>query len=303
MNSRFVRYGNSGRRNDREKLMVIGAAGLAVSLLIGIVFIISYRSEASTGQQQVNDPVAAAPAAIGTVRLLAPETSVPIGAKLSNVALKEMFWPRNQVPPGAIRDIADVVALFAKENLPAGVPITRDKLSTTPVQGSLHLKQGFRAVTIEGDASMIVEGHVTPGSKVDVLLTYLKVDTRTTKIIVQNATVLSLGGKVEIPENNFGGVIVPSSSTVTLEVTPTDALKIQTAKTMGRLSLILRPAEDVLSPAVTEVDQNEMDDSKNRNKLVTRGTTCSKGTVKVGDTQISVGCDGRLTQMINSEEP
>lgn len=304
MGTRFVKQNTVLRRNERDRLMLVGAAALALALLIVIVIVLKIRSQAAEEAPQAAAPVTTnqVPAAIGTVALLAPESTVAAGTKLSDVLLKETYWPRNQVPAGAIRDVADLKNFYAKVTLPANMPITRDNLTSQANSDALKLKKGFRAITIEGDSTSIVEGHVLPGSRVDVILTYLKAGVKTSKIIVQNVRVVSLGGRVQAIEDPIRGVVVPSSSTVTLEVMPKDALKIQTAKSMGRISLMMRSMDDAQGPDTEEFDQNDVDGSKRKSEG-RMGTSCTKGSVKIDGKQFMVDCDGKINQVMNPDEP
>lgn len=302
MGTKFVKYNPILRRNERDRLMLVGAAGLALALLVVILAILNYRTDATAIEvAPIRADLSPVPAAIGTVTLLAPEAAVSAGTKLSNVALKEVYWPRNNVPAGAIRDIADVKNVYAKTNLPAGLPLTRENLSNQASQGSFALAKGHRAISIEGDSTSIVEGHVLPGSRVDVILTYVKAGVKTSKIIVENAKVLSLGGRTQGLEDPTRGVIVPSSSTVTLDVVSRDALKIQTAKSMGRISLMMRSLDDGIGSEVTEYEEFEVSGTaRNRHQ---GNLSKSIGSVKFAGKEFMVTDDGGIKQIISADEP
>ena len=302
LGTRFVRHNPALRKSERERMLVLGAAVMALSLIGIMVFVLNYRSTAAanvtpanSATDNVGGPV------LGTVMLLVPETAVSRGTKLSDISLKAVYWPRNQVPAGAIRDAADVKSLYAKRSLPAGLPLTRDNLTTQAPINGLAPAKGFRAVTLRGDAVSLLEGHAVPGNRVDVVLTYLKDGIKTSRIIVQNSKVLSLGGRTAVP-TPLGMEVAPQASTITLEVSPQDALEIQTAKAMGRLSLILRPLDDNQSPDQIEVTQHAVqgDRARRRNN---RGENCNRGHVRSNGKEYVINCDGAISQVLNSDEP
>jgi Flp pilus assembly protein CpaB len=136
-----------------------------------------------------------------------------------------------------------------------------------------------------------------------VILTYTQEGNLKSKIIVENARVLSLGGDSRSLDERMGALKkVESQRTITLEVTPQDALKVQTSMQLGTLALVMRAPEDDRAPIVTEVGANQIDSSYgSRNQI--QKQTCSKGTMRVGGKEYLVDCDGSLTQVLNPEEP
>jgi pilus assembly protein CpaB len=308
MGQRFVRYHPALRKTDRERMMFVFAALVTVTLLCAMILVLNNRSEASLPKSPPQLPVEPVRPAIGTVTLFAPDANIPAGTKLSNIVLKEVFWPRNQVPEGAIRDIAEVKALYAKTSLPSGFPLLRSNLTSQPSEGPLPVRPGHRAISIEVDATSGVEGFALPGTRVDVLLTFIKDQIKTTKIIVQNARVLSYGGASQIEElsanaaNKLPFQRRVASSTITLEVPPGDALKIQNSRSIGRLGLMLRPLEDSGATDVLSIDENGIYGDKNV-KTAKDENRCSKGSVRIGGREYSVGCDGNITQVIDPNEP
>ena len=224
-------FGGSGsrfrRRSERERLFFFLAAGLAFSLLIISLVVLNFRTEAVAKSDLVPTAQNPLPRSLGTVTLYAPERQVHQGSKLSEVKFKEVYWPHDQVPEGAIRDLAEVKNMYAVETLRALLPIQRGMLSSEPVQASLPVTTGNRAIAIQLDAYSAVEGHIRPGSRVDVTLTHYEQGDLTTKVIVQNARVLSYGGMVKNEQvlNNAPRRVMNSA---TLDVSPEDALTILT---------------------------------------------------------------------------
>ncbi len=288
------------RRNERERIMLLVAAGLAFALLLILAIILNYKSDgfASSSSEVKTDDLN--DSNIGTVALLTFERPVSAGSRLDSTPLKEVFWPRAQVPTGAIFDHSEVRNQYAKVDIAADVPILRSHLTTEPIEAVLSVRSGFRAVTIEVDATQAIEGWALPGNRVDVLLTYYEDKNLTTKIIVQNARILSFGGSVEsLDRMRASGTNVRSRQigrTMTLEVTTQDALKVQTAKRLGSLSLVMRAPEDNVTSQITELNQHEVGGPINKKQ--SNKNCVKKGRVRMGDREYVVDCDGAIHEII-----
>lgn len=296
MGNKFSKPG-SARKGEKERLLLVAAAGLAASLVIIMIVVLNYKREAIASQSVNSEqPIVAVP--MGTVTLFVPDREVGMGTKLSEVSFKEVYWPRNQVPPNAVLDLAEVKNQYAKANLPAGLPIQRQSLTAVAGRAGLAVTAGNRAVTIEVDRAQSIEGYTTPGSVVDVVLTYHEEGNLTSKVIVEGARVLSLGGD---SNQNQGEEKIKrhpgqkdTQTTITLDVSTQDALKIQTARQMGRLSLMLRNEIDRKAVDTTVVTA---DDFNMRERKVEKPTVCTRGTMKMGDTSYIVNCDGSMVQI------
>ncbi len=290
------------KSNDRERLLFVAAAGLAFSLLIILVVLFNFKDPANAGVQAASAPPEI-PTAVGTITLLTPDRSIKAGTPLADVQFKEVYWPRNQVPDGAVRDTAELKNMYAKVELEAGVPMQRKHITSEQSNIALPLTPGNRAVAIQINDETSVEQHTRPGTHVDVVLTYYQSGELTSKVIVQNARVLSLGGDTN-PMGNLGAMSqgnatllrnTSSSRTITLDVAPKDALEILTAKKLGDLSLMMR--NDNAPMPTVEVRGAELDDKKKSR------TSCKRGTVKIQGEEFVMNCDGSMTRMSDPYEP
>lgn len=303
--AKFARPHPAIKRGDKERRVFFSLVGVTVCLLVVLLVLINNKSASAKQDRMASQSAASLSAGVGNVVLYAPVADVPPGTKLSAVELKEVYWPRHQIPEGAIRDASEAKALFAKNKLAANMPLVRAALSSQPTRNALALTKGYRAVAIDVDATSGIEGHALPGTRVDVVLTYNKDEELTSKVIVQNARVLSYGGDDKsIQDRELDMIEGPAkpSSTITLEVLPQDALKISTARQVGRLSLIMRATDDDQGPAVTEMGKRDLDGEMPRKPAQT-SANCSKGRVKMGGREFMVGCDGTINQLVDSDEP
>lgn len=286
-------YPAFGRRRRRENLIFISL--IVLSFLLLSVFVLSLYSR-STAAKQTNPAEENLPPVAGTITLYTPARDIMAGTKLSEVEFKEIFWPRNSVPDGAVREITQLQGMYAKMDIPYGEPIQLKHISNNRAEvKTIDITPGMRAITIEVNAKRGVEGWTLPGSNVDIILTYLEEGELTSKVVVENARVLSTGGDLSTAEERFpaGRKKVSVSPTVTLEVTPTDALKIETAQQLGSLSLHLRAQEDHKSSGVESVNRSDLQGDINKDQK----TTCNRGKMRIGGKEYLVDCEGQLVEV------
>ena len=284
--------GGFSRRGDRERLLFIASAGLAFSLLVITLVVLSYRSAIST-QVETPAPVVNEPA-LGTISVLTLDKQIPAGTKLTGLEVRESFWRRDRVPTGAIFERSELKDKFAKEDLVAGAIVTREQLTDNPIQTSLPLTPGFRAVSIDCDAVACLEGHALPGTRVDVLMTSYEDQNLVTTVVVQNARVLSYAGRSErvAGDRNSRAEV---GRTITLEVSPTDALKVRTASQIGKLSLIMRSRGDEKGVAVDRVDRADL--GAPDQKPVKRDKCLKQGKISIGGQEYVMDCDGQIQKV------
>ncbi len=176
---------------------------------------------------------------------------IPVGAKLDASNLKLAAWPKENLPQqGYFPDVKKIQGRVAVRQTSAGDIVTESKLM--PVNraemGSVMtylVPQGHRAVTVAVNEVNGVAGFVTPGSRVDVVLTTQlttntnTVDDQLSKIILQDVPVLATAQATEQKEGK--PAIVP---TVTLDLLPADAEKLIVGAKKGTLQLLLRNVID-----------------------------------------------------------
>lgn len=229
-----------------------------------------------------------------TVMLITATGKIAKGTKLTAQQLREVSWPRDQVPEGALRSFEEAVNMYATASLPENQPLLRTALSPNAPNFGISelLAPGHRAVTIAVNATTGIEGWATAGAHVDVLLTYVDSadNLNKTRVVVENAIVLSFGGNAKAPEENIGRGAPLEISTVTLGVPFQDSLKITTALDMGRISLALRSLHDVSSPGSDSFSADEWD-KKRPQKEAPQGPV-AKGYAKI------TGSDGSQKQFV-----
>lgn len=286
-NSRFsgmgVRFSGLGHNRPsafrRERLLFFGGSTLLFALIVIGALLVYSNTVVQAREDVVVEPANDSEVTFGTVVLIAPTSRVPKGTKLTGAYLREVHWPRDQVPEGAVRSIQDVESMYANAALPANQPILRSSIAVNPPSFGIGelLPAGHRAVTIEVDAISGVEGWATPGAHVDVFLTYFdqKEGVHKTRVAVEDAVVLSYGGEAKKTDQFDNLEKTTIASTVTLAVPFEDSLKIQTAKAIGQITLVLRGSNDLGSQGRGEFSAKDWDSRpsapKTENKFVPKG--------------------------------
>jgi pilus assembly protein CpaB len=286
--------GNFGRRR-REKMIFLFASGIAVALLVIIVVVFVSKTATANKAQSPNQNTE------GTVTLYTSDRIIPAGSKITENSLKLIYCPINNKPLDAITDIKLINGKYANKDIGAGQPILTSYLSDSRENlPALEVRPGMRAVTIDVDAKRGLEGWALPGTQVDVVLTYNNGPELMSKIVVENGRVLSTGG-----DSTSAGERLPSGrrqvatpNTVTIEVNPTDALKLETAAQLGKLSLHLRSNDDSKAAEVESFGSNELQGilapEPKKIEVPKREAGCQKGKIKIEGKDYILDCDGNI---------
>ena len=184
--------------------------------------------------------------AVATTKVVVASQDISTGTTINTSQVKTADWPKANVPQGAFVSTDQVAGRIAVDRFVPGDIIVEAKL--VPKEGqtgvlTYKIPEGHRAMTVAVDQVAGVAGFITPGNKVDVVLTTSPpgASQQISKIVLQNVPILATGQIVSEQQKDGKPVIVP---TVTVDVTPEDAEKLAIASTQGRLQLVLRRAGD-----------------------------------------------------------
>lgn len=183
-----------------------------------------------------------APVQLAQVPVVVAAQEIPMGQELGPEQLRLAPWPRELVPAGAFSEIQKLQGRVTRVPLFPGEVVLEGKLAPPGSQAGLAglLPDNKRAVTIRVDEASGVAGFVSPGNRVDVLVSLDRNEYKTdplTKIVLQNLKVLGTGQEMQPAKPGEKPKVVP---TVTLEVTPEEGEKLALAAKEGHLSLALR---------------------------------------------------------------
>jgi pilus assembly protein CpaB len=188
-------------------------------------------------------------------KVLVAKRALPIGTIITADAVGYQLWPKEMVQDAYFldgeADMGKLLGTVVRHAITAGEPVTQGSLVAPGDRGFLAaaLGPGMRAVTVPVSAKTGVAGFVFPGDHVDMMLTQAVSgddgpELKTTETILRNLRVLATDQSTETETTPEGKTVVHEFRTVTLEVTPRIAEKIQVAETIGTLSLALRSIAD-----------------------------------------------------------
>ncbi len=197
----------------------------------------------------------------GLVNVVVAARDIPFGQAIQPQMLQIMPWPREALPPGAMTEMAELVALpgqpprRAKRQMAQGELILSSKISeygekVTIVQS---LGQNTRAMAIKVDAETAVGGFVTPGDTVDILLTQGKEAQMRAVTILQNIRIV---GVDQVSDEQSDAPEV--ARTVTVEVSPEQGQKLALAQKAGTLSLTLRSLDQAMDAPLDSIRLSDL---------------------------------------------
>ena len=163
---------------------------------------------------------------------------VKAGKNITTDQIKAVVWPGSAVPQGAFTSATKVVGRVARVSMIPGEPVLPGKLAPKGATGGLSsiIPEGKRAITVKVNEVIAVAGFALPGSYVDVLVNGKDPNKRTF-----SRTVLSRVKVLAVDQVTTGDPDKPKVvNAVTLELTPHESEKLDLARNIGRLSLVLR---------------------------------------------------------------
>jgi pilus assembly protein CpaB len=193
---------------------------------------------------------AARPAPVQMTTVVIAARDVPAGTMLTSDDVKAVTWPANVTLATSFTKVEDVVGRGTIDVLRENEPLTAAKIAAKGAGAGLQptIPEGMRAISIRVNEIIGVAGFVTPGSRVDVLVTLddqgnSKKQTMT-RMVVSNVQVLTAGTRYDQDKSREDGKPIPTS-VVTLMVTPDDAERVALAQNEGKINLTLRNPLDV----------------------------------------------------------
>ena len=226
---------------NRTRLLMIGVLALAAGLLVALYV---YKNL---------QPRSGMPADMAQVMVAANDLQV--GTRVEERDIKVIQIPNTELPPGAPRRKADVIGRGVILPLPKGAFILPQNLAGENAGAGLPalIPPGMRAVSVRVNEVISVAGFVTPGTRVDVLLTGSPNGSgeQQTTTVLQNVAVLASGRTLERTSTGEA----QNTAVITLLVTLDDAQRLTLASNQGKIQLILRnpldTKQDEVSAAVS----------------------------------------------------
>jgi pilus assembly protein CpaB len=187
-------------------------------------------------------------AALSTSKIVVAAADIDTGAQLTGAMVKIADWPVGSVPQGAVNDQSKVIDRVVISALQRGEPVLESKLAPVGAKAGLSalVAKGNRAITVKVNEVVGVAGFALPGNYVDVMVNTTEEGGKTnekdkslSKIVLERILVLAVAQETTTDPNKPKVV-----NAVTLEVTPEQAERLDLARSVGTLSLVLRNQVD-----------------------------------------------------------
>ena len=214
-------------RNTRAMVMM----GVAVAVAIGAVVVAAQWINSQAGGN--------------TNKVAVAQADISLGGRVTPELVKMVDWPATSVPPGAFTDAKLLETRVARASILRGEPIMESKLAPPGTKGGLSavVADGKRAMTVRVNDVVGVAGFALPGNFVDILVNTQEEATKgndnkekaISKIVLERILVLAIAQESSRDETKPKVV-----NAVTLELTPIQAEKLDLARSVGTLSLVLR---------------------------------------------------------------
>jgi pilus assembly protein CpaB len=211
---------------NRTRLLMIGVLALALGAVVSLLVYKNLASRSSTADPGVDVIVAA--------------DDIQVGAKIEEHDARLVKFPAPDLPPGAYSKRSQVLGRGVVVPISRGEFILPGKLAAENAGSGLPslIPPGMRAVSVRVNEVVSVAGFVTPGTRVDVLLTGTPnggTEPQTTTVL-QNVAVIASGNRLERTANGEA----QTTPVITLLVSPDDAQRLTLASNEGHIQLSLR---------------------------------------------------------------
>jgi pilus assembly protein CpaB len=216
---------------NRSRLLMIGVLALAVGFMASV-----YVYKNLQGRGGSADP---------GVEVIVAANDLQVGQRVEEGDIKIIRIPTADLPPHAPRKRSEVLGHGVIIPIAQGEFILSNRLAGENAGAGLPalIPPGMRAVSVRVNEVVSVAGFVTPGTRVDVLLTGSPGGSgeQQTTTVLQNVAVLASGHKLERTSTGEA----QTTAVITLLVTPDDAERLALASSEGKIQLALRNPLDI----------------------------------------------------------
>lgn len=182
-----------------------------------------------------------------TTQVVTAAQDIPANTLITQEMLANTDVPTDAVLPGAITKASDVVGKTMKSDIYVGEQIISAKLIVPGETGngslSYAIKPGMRAITIAVDATSGVAGMIRPTDRIDLVGEFDSNGKIYTDLVAEYLKVLAVDSVMDASGKAGDGTTV-AYATLTLEVTPSQAMELSNAVYNGTLRAVLRSPLD-----------------------------------------------------------
>jgi pilus assembly protein CpaB len=180
---------------------------------------------------------------ISVVPVVVAANDIAAGERLSTHNLRRVEWPKSAIVRGSESELAVFDGRVTAYAINAGEPVLESRLAGAGTRPGLTalIANGKRAMTVKVNEVIGVAGFALPGNYVDILVSAAPNGTPPlSRIVLERVLVLAIAQDHQVKDETKPRVV----SAVTLEVTPEQAERLDLARSIGSLSMILRNQTD-----------------------------------------------------------
>ncbi|HET8730623.1 MAG TPA: Flp pilus assembly protein CpaB [Moraxellaceae bacterium] len=205
-------------------------AMLALSILVGVLAV-------TMAVRLMNERTR-----VSTTDVVVASRDIQLGTRLEAEMLKVVRWPSASQPSGVFHSESELLGRVVNSSVITGEPVVEPKLAPPGSTGGLSalIAPGTRALTVKVNEVVGVAGFALPGNYVDVLVHAEDENNHPfSRIVLERILVLAVAQDTNADPSKPKVV-----NAVTLQVTPEEAEKLDLARGIGQLSLVLRNQVD-----------------------------------------------------------
>jgi pilus assembly protein CpaB len=212
---------------NRTRLLMIGIVALALGAFVSVLVYRNLLSKNTSNNEPGVDVVVAA-------------DDLQVGAKIEEHDIRVAKLPAGDLPAGSYSRRSQVLGRGVIVPIAKGEFVLPGKLASENAGSGLPslIPPGMRAVSVRVNEVVSVAGFVTPGTRVDVLLTGTPGGSgeQQTTTVLQNVAVIASGHTLERTATGEA----QNTPVITLLVSPDDAERLTLASSEGHIQLALR---------------------------------------------------------------
>ena len=198
---------------------------------------------------------------IASNKVVVAAVDIELGSKINPQMLTTTDWPSGSIPPGAFKEIKELQDRVVKVSVMRGDAVLERKLAPIGTQGGLSavIADGKRAMTVRVNDVVGVAGFALPGNYVDVMVNAQQdkgkgeEGKQISKTVLEHVLVLAVA-----QESGRDDTKPKVVSAVTLELTLEDSEKLDLARSVGTLSLVLRNQVDKRTVATAGITKSQL---------------------------------------------
>jgi pilus assembly protein CpaB len=198
---------------------------------------------------------------IASNKVVVAAVDIELGSRVNPQMLTTVDWPSGSVPSGSFSDIKALEDRVVKVGVLRGEAIMEGKLAPVGTQGGLSavIATGKRAMTVRVNDVVGVAGFALPGNYVDVMVNAQQEKGRGEEALQISKTVLEKVLVLAVAqEANRDDTKPKVVSAVTLELSLEDSEKLDLARSVGTLSLVLRNQMDKTTVATDGITKGQL---------------------------------------------